>query len=498
MIYALCSGAQNNHLQISKIDSLREAYRVSVNDSVRCEVLRLLLDVEIDDSLLVIHMQEYAKVLKRNLYKKKSTQQTMFFASHFAEYFHSLAIIANVEGRPHEAVINFEKAIRLREILKEKKKLSESYNSIGVVFKNQADLKTALFYYNKSLLIRKELEDKKGMVTSLNNIARIYESQGDYRASVKGYFETLKIAKEIGDEDGMSLALNNIGYTFKIQKKYDSALYFYRHSLKIRKETQNWKGTAQTLNNIGSVYEAMNNNDSALFYIKQSNDLYMKTKDAIGYATSLNNIGNIYKKMGRLKEAGVCNKLSMQEALRMKNPDVIRRAANLGYEIALDQREYKTALQQYYLMISMRDSVNNMQNQKLALKQQMQSEFEKRKAVSDAEHKAQLMHQQLHAEKEQQKQKFILYSIAGILMLVLIFTFLLWNRFRVIRQQKILIEQKEKETQRQNEIILHQKLLVEEKQREIVDSIMYARRIQKALITSEFYINKQLNRIRKG
>ena len=37
--------------------------------------------------------------------------------------------------------------------------------------------------------------------------------------------------------------------------------------------------------------------------------------------------------------------------------------------------------------------------------------------------------------------------------------------------------------------------LGEEKQKEILDSIYYARRIQRALITPEFYINKSLNRL---
>ena len=62
------------------------------------------------------------------------------------------------------------------------------------------------------------------------------------------------------------------------------------------------------------------------------------------------------------------------------------------------------------------------------------------------------------------------------------------NRFRITNKQKKLIEAQKK-------IVETQKLIVEEKQQEILDSIYYARRIQRALVTSEFAINKHLKRL---
>ena len=49
-----------------------------------------------------------------------------------------------------------------------------------------------------------------------------------------------------------------------------------------------------------------------------------------------------------------------------------------------------------------------------------------------------------------------------------------------------------------NEIIEEQKRIVEEKHKEITDSIHYAQRIQRALITPEKYIDKQLNKLNKN
>ncbi|MDO9001740.1 MAG: hypothetical protein Q7W45_18380, partial [Bacteroidota bacterium] len=54
-----------------------------------------------------------------------------------------------------------------------------------------------------------------------------------------------------------------------------------------------------------------------------------------------------------------------------------------------------------------------------------------------------------------------------------------------------------KQKQKANAIIITQKRLVDEKQKEILDSIHYAKRIQTALLPSEKYIEKSLQKLNK-
>ena len=58
--------------------------------------------------------------------------------------------------------------------------------------------------------------------------------------------------------------------------------------------------------------------------------------------------------------------------------------------------------------------------------------------------------------------------------------------FRSYRQKK-----------KANEIIAQQKILVEEKQKEVLASIEYAKRIQQSLLPTEKYIEKNLERLKK-
>ena len=82
------------------------------------------------------------------------------------------------------------------------------------------------------------------------------------------------------------------------------------------------------------------------------------------------------------------------------------------------------------------------------------------------------------ANEELQRQKVVRNSFITGFALVLVLALVIFRSFK--QKQKANIE------------ITKQKHVIEEKQKEILDSIYYARRIQRALITNEKYIHKKL------
>ncbi|MBK8367942.1 MAG: hypothetical protein IPL10_11115 [Bacteroidetes bacterium] len=107
----------------------------------------------------------------------------------------------------------------------------------------------------------------------------------------------------------------------------------------------------------------------------------------------------------------------------------------------------------YELEIQMRDSISNQETRKAAVKKQLQYQYEKKAAadsVKNAEAEkvknAQLMVQQTQL-KQEKTQRFALY---GGLILVIIFSGFVFNRFKITQKQKAIIEIKERETYQQN------------------------------------------------
>ncbi len=126
--------------------------------------------------------------------------------------------------------------------------------------------------------------------------------------------------------------------------------------------------------------------------------------------------------------------------------------------------------------INLTDSIFNIENSKQLGDLKTQFEVDKKEAELKVKTEAQ---QAINAE-ERKRQIFITYSIGFVLLIVIIFSALLYKRFRLTNKQKLIIEEKNRE--------------VEEKNKNIMDSIYYARRIQSSLLPTEKYIRRIVNK----
>ncbi|MBK7668940.1 MAG: hypothetical protein IPJ32_17310 [Sphingobacteriaceae bacterium] len=150
------------------------------------------------------------------------------------------------------------------------------------------------------------------------------------------------------------------------------------------------------------------------------------------------------------------------------------------------ENNYKEAFKHYKLHIIYRDSLSNQETTEKVSK--LQAEFENEKV---AQIKA-LEEEKKESERKEKeyKQKLVLYSISGGLLIMLVFSIFIFRSYRA--KQKV-----NKELLVKNEIIAEQKHVVEEKQKEIIDSIRYAKRIQMSLLASEKYIQKSIEKLKQ-
>jgi type VI protein secretion system component VasK len=81
------------------------------------------------------------------------------------------------------------------------------------------------------------------------------------------------------------------------------------------------------------------------------------------------------------------------------------------------------------------------------------------------------------------------FIVTGLLMVATLAIFI-WRGYRQKQKANVIITKQKQEVE-------EQKHLIEEKQKEILDSIQYARRIQRSLLTSEKYIARHLSKLLK-
>jgi serine phosphatase RsbU (regulator of sigma subunit) len=407
--------------------------------------------------------------------------------------------------------------------------LASAYNNIGFVHKNHGEIKEALNFYHKGLKIREEINDTLFIANSLLNIGYIYSNQGDLPKALEYFHKSLKLQESINDKKGISYTLNNIGYVHDIQDNLSEALDYYHKSLKLREELGNKRGIGVILLNIGGIYRKKEEPEKALSYFEKSIKFLEEVGDKRGIANCLNNIGAVYNKQGKIIEAlsyfnkgiilreetgdkrGVAYSYinigrSQFELGEVRNaeksglnsleigneigiPDIIMNAAKLLSEVYEKQAKGMSALEMYKLHITMRDSLNNEKNRKATAKQHAKYEYEKQKAIDDARHDKLLAIEQ----EEKEKQQILTGTTTGGLGLVVVFLIFVFNRLRVTKKQKLVIEEQKQEVEQQKEVVEAAHFELEEKNKEILDSITYAKRIQSAILPPMKIVKEYLN-----
>jgi tetratricopeptide (TPR) repeat protein len=270
----------------------------------------------------------------------------------------------------------------------------------------------------------------------------------DYQKSLDNFLEALYKYKEFGKPFLIANAYRDVAtINYKLNrfdvaiKTLDSALVIYEQ---LKKEYS-----------IAQAYDLM-----SLLYIKKGNSL-----KAINYI---------------LKGIDISKKNHFM--------DLLNESYRSLSDIYVEQNDYKNAYQFHVLYADAKDSLVNHSDETMENINSMQSKFDKEKKEQEK-----LLHEAVVAQKEAklEQEKTQRYALYGGLGLVIAFSIFVFNRFRITQKQNIIIEQ-------QKQMVDAAFKTLEEKNKEVMASITYAQRIQRALITSELYIEKQLNRLIKG
>ena len=169
--------------------------------------------------------------------------------------------------------------------------------------------------------------------------------------------------------------------------------------------------------------------------------------------------------------------------------------AYLGLSKTLEEKgKIREALTYFKLHQHLGDSVFNVQNVQKVSTLQHQFEFDKKEnSMKEAE-----LIKEFERNEEVKKQKIILWSVTFGLLLVVLFAINFFFSLRKSQKQNMIIENQKITVELKKQQIDAAYGLLHEKNKEVMDSINYASRIQRALITSDKYISTQLNRLIKN
>ncbi|MBL7932869.1 MAG: tetratricopeptide repeat protein [Bacteroidia bacterium] len=508
--------------QEQSIDSLKLELKKATHDSLRCRILNVMIEMEVDDNIWPVYNEELRKLCEKNLENYKAGEKMYnlymsflagtynndgYLANNRGEtkkaldlYYKSMdmeekigntqgiAISLNNIGSAHQnlgeidkALDCYKKSMALSEKIGYEMGVAESLNNIGLLYDNRGDISSAMEYYKKSVKIQERIKDYMGLSKTFNNIGAIYSSQNDLPKALEYYEKCFKLQEKINDAYTMAGSLHNMASIYSKQGNFEKALLYLEKSLAISEEAGNIASVAFCYNSLGALYQKQGDPAKALLYWRKSYEYWEKLGDKQGMALSANHIAVGFSENGQMQAAIDIAEKSLKLSQELHFPGNIMDASGTLSRLYSKTGNWKKAYDMEVLFKQMSDSLNNENKRKAFLRKALQYEYEK-KVTADSIKTAEARKVFDAKLREQKVQRTALFVGIG---LVTLFALFMYNRFRITQKQKQIIEQKEKETQQQ-------KLIIEEKHKEISDSINYAERIQRIFLATKEILDANL------
>jgi tetratricopeptide (TPR) repeat protein len=374
-------------------------------------------------------------------------------------------------------------ALELSNNLKFDRGIANANNNLGVVLESQGNYTEALRCHETALKIRKAKGSKKEIAASYNNIGNVYYLQGKFAEALKFYSMALQLKKNFSTKKSLINAYNNIGNVYSRLDKTEQALLYYDSTLSISKELNNGAGMANANNNIALIYERQGKNSDAYEMYSEVRKIAESSGDKVILTVATVNLSAVLLKMKRFPEA----RRNCLEALKLSREMGSREYMKESYlnlsMVDSAQGNARGQLDNFKRYVELSDSLDNEENERRATEREVQFDFAKKAAADSVKNAEKLKLEEVKHDKEISRQK--LYTYAGVIGITLMLIATLIS-LRAFRQKR-----------RANEQITEQKMMLDEKQKEILDSIHYAKRIQRSFFPTDLYMDKNINRLKK-
>jgi tetratricopeptide (TPR) repeat protein len=362
--------------------------------------------------------------------------------------------------------------------------IGDAYYHLGISFSKRAQFDKAIEWFLRAITVYDKIGNQNGKGFSIMLIGVIDYDLKNYSKAEEEYKKALEIFTKAGSKSGIANCLVNLGYVYADKGEYDKAIDFSQRAYTLFKNGKSYHGMAECLSNIANVYSAqyrlndsLGNKDIAEEYLARAVSAFrenIKTYDEIAMPVEESqqylNLFNLFLKKDDATAKRYLDTASfiINNVNSLYNQYVVSHAY---YRFYIHKKDSAKALHYFLEYSQFKDSVFNVEKAEKVKAMNVQiKEIEKQKEID-------------LLTKEKEKRILVLWGTVLVSGLLLVFLFLLYSRYKDNKKANTLLAEKNK--------------TIEAKNKEIIDSINYARRIQAALITSEKYIQKSLEKLIK-
>jgi tetratricopeptide (TPR) repeat protein len=281
----------------------------------------------------------------------------------------------------------------------------------------------ALGYYLKGLKANEKLKNKIYERDIIGNIGLLYHDSKQFERALEYLTKAKQIGAEISANEKSMFNINNaLANTFFNLKKTENALFLYKNLLKFATENKMVFEQGLIYNSLGHALASAHQFDTAKIYLNKAILIGKMTPNPLLEACALSNISLLYSETGKKTEALSSAKKALKIFQQFQSPGWESIAWEAIAQVYQDMGDYKNAWDAHVNFIQLKDSTASIEKQQEVGILQAQYEFEKKEAILQNTHQAEI--------KQQKTVKNAVASGASILALGGIISFFFYKRKR--------------------------------------------------------------------
>ncbi|OQX99303.1 MAG: hypothetical protein B6I20_10130 [Bacteroidetes bacterium 4572_117] len=460
-----------------------------------------------------------------------------------ANAFRQIGIIHYIKGNFEKALDNFSLSLKLWKKEGAQKGIGRAHMNIGIIYRNQGEYEKALESYLTSSKIQNEIKDYDGLARSYNNLVNIHSEQGNFDMALEYSFKSLKIHEDLSNDEEIATTFMNIGNIYAIQEDIEKELEYYKKAFEIYRKIEDEKGMADIYINIGESYNKegrrlyndsstnekvsgfytkaidnfqkalklyqnieykkgialsnvnlgvanfqLGNFEPALQYYEKSLIANEEMGDKIGIVKALKYLGEFYLHQGTFSKSITYLIKGNEIANELNVPELIMEVSEILSQAYAKTGQYKKAFNAHLQFKAMTDKIRNEENIRGAAQHEFRYKLDKKQKEMELE--------QIRAAEKLERQSLITKSAFLGLALMIAMVFFIFRSYKIKKKSNIQLADKNKQIIETNDELKHKneeiKAIGEEMEqqrdiavnarKEVVDSIQYAKRIQRAVL----------------
>jgi len=373
--------------------------------------------------------------------------------------------------------------------------LPDAYILKGTCYMDSGDLSSALEWFIKAANYCKEHGDNRGLAKTYTRIAEAYNKQGNTENEKIYLRSAIEIYRQEKDSVNHAISLTNMGYANLSMGQYDTALVIFSSTSELFQKLGYTSQYAYCLGNSGLAYSRLSEYNKAEEKLLQAIKILAELGDERAVSEYTIEYAGILQHKGEIKKAIAVATSAFNNAVKNDFKDYERDAAYRLAQLYHESGNHESAFHFQSLFISANDSIKNIETiQKMA---DMRTKFEVDKKQTEVE----------ILEQNKVIQRIVIFGMAVIILMAIVIILLYYLNLKRIKklmadldERRLLLEKQSSELQEKNDTIVktHEELkqlyeITNTQKEEIISSINYAERIQKAVLPPEAYITELIN-----